>query len=201
MDSELRANQDDLVALLRAGRLSHERVAMAAYLGDERALLTGVEPWEPPEPLPEWCWRARFVLLFGDLTSQECAWLSALVSARAIDGLWPDDSIPAIAVRATRAWCLGEGTEADASEAAKSAWQVAFLASREAESSKRSRAALAAMETAHAATPERERAGGAAGSGALEAARAGDDYAAEQSWQARAIADVLLDPSWPPWVE
>lgn len=50
MDSELRANPDDLVALLRAGRLSRERVAMAAYLGDQRALATGVEPWEPPEP-------------------------------------------------------------------------------------------------------------------------------------------------------
>ena len=80
VDEHLRANPNDLVALMRAGRLSAERVAMAAYLGDERALPTGVKPWVPPGDRGVGSTTQR--LLGAGLTHRERVWLACLCAER-----------------------------------------------------------------------------------------------------------------------
>lgn len=214
MDEELRAHPDDLVALMRAGRLSPERVAMAAYLGDARALATGLEPWKPAYPL--WIiagrharpWPAR-VLLTGrsSLTTRERAWLLCLCAEHAVAKGWSHGPEAAETLQAVRRWCRGEAPADDAYACARALAQVVDRLEA------RIRASLIDAEAIHG-----RNAGSAVYHAAILAASeflepadepidASIAYAAEvggaseEAWQDQAIAAVLLDPNWPPWAQ
>lgn len=79
MDEQLRrlerTNEVSVLDWLRAGRLAPAHVALAAYLGDPRALATGVQPWAPTSSasvrFPVAC-----VVSEAELTDRQRVWLA-----------------------------------------------------------------------------------------------------------------------------
>ena len=193
MDEQLRANPDDLVALMRAGRLSRERVAMASYLGDERALATGVKPWRPPRARPEWVSPARFLMHHAALTHRQRVWLACLCCEHVLDT--EESKLAAeAALSVTRRWCLG-----------KADWHEVYRAHNplDADSSVAFRLAPTVIDAGLGPDSERLASPGSC-AGAVKSAEGSrpiEEREAEQAWQAQAIAAVLLDPTWPPWDE
>lgn len=194
VDEQLRANPDDLVALMRAGRLAPERVAMAAYLGDERALATGVEPWVPP-PSYRTSVTAR-LLEAGGLTRREGVWLACLCAERRLS---LDDGGPesAEAMRVTRAWCRGQADESEVVAVLSAVTQAEDVAGPTGGPTSGRTAAILATSTALSDWTSEDETDTPANVALLVALR----DPAEQAWQAQAIAAVLLDPEWPPWDE
>jgi hypothetical protein len=213
MDEQLRANPADLVALMRAGRLSPERVAMAAYLGDERALATGVEPWEPPKKRQKKHGLARPVLRFGDLTDRQRVWLACLCVRGMLDRHWRGEGLPQLteALELTRAWCRGE-VVAEADQARALGAPAFALGELDVDDDPEE---TVAGQVSHAVSFVVEAAFGAPPTNptyqrptedclrAIDAALSVADAegADDEPWQAQALADGLLDPAWPPWEE
>ena len=209
VDEQLRANPDDLVALMRAGRLSRERVAMAAYLGDERAAATGVEPWVPvysdwthrsgPAPLS---WE---VVGFGELTKRQRVWLAAICAERALEHFprLREDQVWSHLLKLARAWCRSEGSDAERQAASLAAPAEADQFEAAGFTPNQEAAAWSAVQVLEATLPYedlRSRTLEAVAS-AIAARSHEDKRDAEQAWQAQAMAAVLLDPTWPPWEE
>jgi hypothetical protein len=121
VDEQLRAKPDDVLTLLRAGRLTADRVAMAAYLGDERALATGVQPWVVPDADDEQIRTTNPMYRFlrrGVLSRRERVWLACLLAERVVQRGWPGHLGLQRAISTARRWCQGEVTPQEALEAA-----------------------------------------------------------------------------------
>lgn len=112
MDRQLRARPNDVNTLMRAGRLSRDRVAMAAYLGDLRALEAGVEPWQADEPPGPWQWPVRFVLRYGPLTPRQRVGLVGICAEHA-----PLSGTGRKTMKVVWRWCRGEATAKEVSAA------------------------------------------------------------------------------------
>ena len=112
MDEQLRAQPDDLVALMRAGRLTPERMAMAAYLGEARALATGVEPWKPVRRRHRRRlgvdWPARIFVECAPLPPKARVWFAALAAGRALEGWGAASEDAALGHAAVVRWCVGD---------------------------------------------------------------------------------------------
>jgi hypothetical protein len=187
--------QVDLVALMRAGRLEPSRVSMAAYLGDERALATGVEPWvpSPHDPQPGW---GPVTLLFlgGHFSRREAVHLACLCVERVVALHWGGGPEPLSAVRAAQAWCLGALTREEASVAAWSAHTAMVRARDVSRADLDPGVAFSAAVVAHAVSREGDQEWRD-----CAAASTRTMHEDELAWQAQAVAEVLLDPDWPPW--
>jgi hypothetical protein len=217
VDAQLRANPQDLTTLLRAGRLSPLRVALAAYLGDQRALATGGEPWERAgDELGRWTWPARYVLQHADLSQRERVWLGAACAQRAVQEHSPEPELLAF-LEAVRAWCCGDlrkpptltpsSGQVDYDDPRHKVRQ-ALRHLRSAMRGERVPTAIGWVASASVYAFEverraRQRAGWAAVwvrvTGRSSEPPPGALSRDEEAWQARAIADVLLDPAWPGW--
>lgn len=193
VDEQLRANPDDLVVLMRAGRVSPERVAMAAYLGDERALATGVETWAAGDDGAQS--RARSVIRLGQLSKRARVWLVTACASHAVP---PEAEEIHRFLQRVEQWCRGLSDQIHLTPTAAEAiqdsegkgwrlkthedpWRLSFvpfgLSQAAAGTKDAEKLLLATLDTV-----------------------TGDDEA-EQAWQAQAIAAALLDPDWPPWEE
>jgi hypothetical protein len=204
-DSRLRDRDatpaQELADRLRAGQLSAERVALAAYLGHPSAGLV-TSPWEPPQELNTW--PAQVVVTLAPLSLPQRVWLACLCAEHALAVALPDRREPIAALASARRWCRGE---VEAEEV------VASLPPhlQRAADGPHGRAAASAAARAAFCAAESPREG--AGHGALalhhavEAARARHRHhnserpewlplelaeEAEQAWQAAAMAESLL---------
>lgn len=196
MDDQLRAAPQDPTALLRAGRLDPLRIAVAGFLGSQPALATGVAPWEPDsDDLPP----AQAVIASPRLDRRWRVWLACELAEGAVDAFGPDATQhdPAReALRAARSWCRGQVSADAVRDAAYALARAEYGPNTN------------VVESAFAATigvvneqALRRVAEWSAWAGAQlpSGVRSERLFAAEQARQSAALAEVLLDPTWPPW--
>lgn len=175
VDEDLRAKPGDLVTLMRAGRLSLDRVALAAFLGDPRAMATGVAAWTPPSaPYTVPHSPSYKVLRWGQLSRRARVWLAATLAEAEVN-----DPSAMTVLQIIKQWCRGEvyaGAVEDAANRLDStdSWAAALV----------SASVVSEDEDAHE-----------------EFGFWAVCYPDAADWQAKAIAPVLLDPNWPPWTE
>lgn len=206
MDRSIRANPGDLVALMRAGALHPRRVAMAAYLEAEEALLVGVDPWLPPER--DFGRKTRELsgteLVVFALTLRCRAWLVSEFVDHCREVLGERSDLASEVTRLARGWCEGAASEVelqaavDAVEEARLAGSVSFGVARAARFT-----AGSILDRGKLVSGEQDK-GAVASLAALGAARGSlpDDCAreAEDTWRAQALAARLLQPTWPSWL-
>lgn len=100
---------DPIARAVAAGRLPRERVALAAYLGDARAVASGVPAWKPPEDPRDPLGRA---LTYGGLDRPTLVRLSAEMAAHLLprfEAAHPGDDRPRRAIEAALRWASGGG--------------------------------------------------------------------------------------------
>lgn len=117
MDEQLRTNPDDIVSFMRAGRLDTKRVAMAIYLGDQRATATAVAAWAPPDEGPPS--RSETLIAYADLSPQQLVWLACACVETVLQS--NNRAVPVTSLATTKEWCQGRASLQDLTRATNEA--------------------------------------------------------------------------------
>ena len=191
------------MTLVRAGRLTAERVALAGYLDDARALATGIAPWVPAAA-ERGVWKARLLLSQHEFSPKQLVWLVSLCVEVAREN-WSGGSELDDAIALVRRWCTADVPDAELQAGSQTMAQAA------------SSQPVLRSESQVGAPPGSDSdvvhpTGAAAfnllcatfskspASDALIAVTLAGSYSLTvQDRQAEAVAQALLDPSWPPW--
>ncbi len=203
--------------LLRAGLITPERVAMAAYLGNRAARSMGFPP--PPGPT-ETTWvytsRAHEILDRAPITTKHATLFACDVATRALmrvaDPEHPDAGVFLWAFRVAdtaRSWVLGGGGE-DPGKAADELWSNTMAERLRHARAPESFAIDCAINAGYAARKQPKEMARGVITGSI---RAAEQYAvpgavhgdpgiaeaafAEIAWQDNHLAVALLSPSWP----